>query len=221
MHPLVYGDYPPVMRSRVGDRLPRLAAEESARVRGSFDFVGFNHYPITRVRAAETNSGWTPKDYYADAAVQSNEILNHAHYGEMVPPPWALGKLLNHLKLKYENPPIFIHEIGAGENPDDPPGAIVYDDEFRSQLLQDYLEVVHMSMRNGSDVRGYFVWSFLDVFEFLYGYLTRFGLCGVDMNAAGRTRYLRSSARWYAGFLHGGELRPTAFNGSSYAAADE
>jgi hypothetical protein len=62
--------------------------------------------------------------------------------------------------------------------------------------------------RNGSDARGYFVWSFLDVFEFLFAYKMRFGLCGVDMNAGARTRYVRSSARWYAGFLRGGELRP-------------
>ena len=62
--------------------------------------------------------------------------------------------------------------------------------------------------RNGSDARGYFVWSFLDVFEFLFAYELRFGLCGVDMAAAARTRYPRSSARWYAGFLRGGELRP-------------
>jgi len=52
------------------------------------------------------------------------------------------------------------------------------------------------------------VWSFLDVFEFLFAYRLRFGLCGVDMAAAARTRYARSSARWYAGFLRGGELRP-------------
>jgi beta-glucosidase len=51
------------------------------------------------------------------------------------------------------------------------------------------------------------VWSLLDGFEFLYGYRMRFGLCGVDMNAEGRTRYMRNSARWYAGFLNGGELR--------------
>jgi beta-glucosidase len=62
--------------------------------------------------------------------------------------------------------------------------------------------------RNGSDARGYFVWSFLDVFEFIFAYRMRFGLCGVDMNAGARTRYVRSSARWYAGFLRGGELRP-------------
>lgn len=65
----------------------------------------------------------------------------------------------------------------------------------------------HNLCRNGSDARGYFVWSFLDVFEFIFAYRVRFGLCGVDMRAAARTRYARSSARWYAGFLRGGELR--------------
>jgi beta-glucosidase len=54
------------------------------------------------------------------------------------------------------------------------------------------------------------VWSFLDVFEFLFGYSARFGLCGVDMDSQGRTRHVRNSARWYSGFLHGGELRPVA-----------
>jgi beta-glucosidase len=70
MYPLVYGDYPPVMRSRVGDRLPRLAAEESAIVCGSFDFVGFDHYLIMRVRTAEMDASRKPKDYYADAGAQ-------------------------------------------------------------------------------------------------------------------------------------------------------
>lgn len=67
--------------------------------------------------------------------------------------------------------------------------------------------------RNGSDARGYFVWSFLDVFELLFGYASRFGLCGVDMNAVERTRYMRNSARWYSSFLKGGELRPGSPSG--------
>ena len=62
--------------------------------------------------------------------------------------------------------------------------------------------------RNGSDARGYFVWSFLDVFEVLFAYKVRFGLYGVDFGDEARTRYARHSARWYAGFIHGGELRP-------------
>ncbi|KAG2636140.1 hypothetical protein PVAP13_2NG427000 [Panicum virgatum] len=193
MHPLVYGDYPPVMRSRVGGRLPRLSAEESAAVRGSFDFVGFNHYLILRVRSSgeeEEDSGQRSRDYYVDAAVQNP--LQTITEGRIESPPWALGKLLEHLKVKYGNPPVVIHENGVGDAPDGTPGAIEFDDEFR----------------NGSDARGYFVWSFLDVFEFLFAYELRFGLCGVDMAAAARTRYPRSSARWYAGFLRGGELRP-------------
>jgi len=51
MHLLVYGDYPLVMRSRVGDRLPALSMEDLARLSGSFDFVGFNHYLILRVQS--------------------------------------------------------------------------------------------------------------------------------------------------------------------------
>ena len=69
--------------------------------------------------------------------------------------------------------------------------------------------------RNGSSVHGYFVWSFLDVFEVLFAYRFRFGLYGVDFSDADRTRYVRHSARWYAGFLRGGELRPAASSGAN------
>jgi beta-glucosidase len=73
MHPLVYGDYPPVMRTRVGARLPALTAAESEKIRGSFDFVGFNHHLILRVRSIHADSIQNPVDYYVDAAVESND----------------------------------------------------------------------------------------------------------------------------------------------------
>jgi beta-glucosidase len=69
MYPLVYGDYPPVMRSRAGSRLPGLTMEQSKKVSGSFDFVGFNHYPDTLTRADESAFSLKQRDYYADAAV--------------------------------------------------------------------------------------------------------------------------------------------------------
>ncbi|CAM0952358.1 unnamed protein product [Alopecurus aequalis] len=195
MHPLVYGDYLPVMRTRIGARLPALTALESEK--------------------PDTGSSQTPVDYYVDAAVEnpSRELAK----GEIETAPWSLRKLLEHLKLNYGNPPVWIHENGYG----DAPGTLSKaehdgDDEDRAEFLQDYLEALHLSIRNGSDARGYFVWSFLDVFEYLFGYSMRFGLCGVDMGAQGRTRYVRSSARWYSGFLHGGELRPVAHFRKSY-----
>lgn len=42
--PLIYGDYPAVMRERVGDRLPHFTADEVKKVVGSFDFIGLNYY---------------------------------------------------------------------------------------------------------------------------------------------------------------------------------
>lgn len=57
--------------------------------------------------------------------------------------------------------------------------------------------------RNGSNTQGYFVWSFIDTFEFQFGYTTKFGLYGVDFKSEEKTRYQRKSAQWYAQFLAG------------------
>ncbi|CAM0952364.1 unnamed protein product [Alopecurus aequalis] len=217
MHPLVYGDYPPVMRNRVGARLPPLTEEHSKKLSGSFDFVGFNHYLVVRTQADESAINLKKRDYYADAAISQNQFKGPQE-GSSESTSWGLGKLLDHLRLMYRNPPVVIHENGK-EEVSKIPGKIVVDDDYRSEFLQSYLEVLYQSIQNGSDTRGYFVWSFLDVFEFLYGYRFRFGLCGVDMNVKGRTRYMRNSARWYSDFLNGGKLRPLSLPGKACSAA--
>ncbi|XP_037431249.1 beta-glucosidase 31-like [Triticum dicoccoides] len=219
MHPLVHGDYPPVMRKNVGSRLPSFTDEELKRVLGSFDFVGFNHYIVLYVKADLSKLDDELRDYMGDAAVQYDMPFlkkNQLLFGlkrdyQSSTPPWALKKMLGHLQLKYKNPIVMIHENGAaGKNAPD-------DDKFRSQYLQDYIEATLESSRNGSNVQGYFVWSFLDMFEYIFGYRMGFGLYGVDFNSEERTRYQRHSAKWYTGFLHGGELRPVALPGKAYS----
>ena len=69
MHPMVYGDYPPVMRKNVGSRLPSFTDEERKRVTGSFDFVGFNHYIAVYVKADLSRLDQKLRDYMFDAAV--------------------------------------------------------------------------------------------------------------------------------------------------------
>jgi hypothetical protein len=68
---MVYGDYPPVMRKNVGSRrLPSFTDEERGRVKGSFDFVGFNHYVVVYVRADLGRLDQKLRDYMGDAAVK-------------------------------------------------------------------------------------------------------------------------------------------------------
>nr|QHG10988.1 TG1 [Avena strigosa] len=207
MHPLVYGDYPPVMKSRVGARLPAITMDLSKNLTGSFDFIGLNHYLMLNARHDEHAFNLKHRDYAADTAIA--DAMKDIQEGHGKYAPWALGSLLDHMRVNYGNPPIIIHENGRADFVKDP-STIRTDDYPRSEVLQDYLEVLHMSIRNGSDARGYFVWSFLDLFELANGNTLRFGLIGVDMTVKERTRYVRNSARWYSSFLNGGELRQPA-----------
>jgi len=68
MHPLTYGDYPPMMRRRVGPRLPKFTVEQSRKLSGSCDFIGLTHYEVNRMRADENAFGSEQRDYYADTA---------------------------------------------------------------------------------------------------------------------------------------------------------
>ena len=73
-----------------------------------------------------------------------------------------------------------------------------------------------MLFRNGSNVRGYFARSFLDVFELLDGYRSSFGLYYVDRDDPHLKRHPKLSAYWYSSFLKSGRSSSTAFidNGS-------
>ncbi|KAE9610948.1 putative beta-glucosidase [Lupinus albus] len=62
--------------------------------------------------------------------------------------------------------------------------------------------------RNGANVRGYFVWSFLDVFEILGGFEISFGLHYIDMNDPTLRRQPKLSALWYSNFLNGRTMDP-------------
>lgn len=60
--------------------------------------------------------------------------------------------------------------------------------------------------REGSNTKGYFVWSFVDAFELLYGYNYTFGLYYVNFSDPNQTRYPKISQRWYSNFLKGGNV---------------
>ncbi|CAD6260298.1 unnamed protein product [Miscanthus lutarioriparius] len=72
-------------------------------------------------------------------------------------------------------------------------------DTERSSYIHDYLTYLSFAIRKGADVRGYFVWSLMDTFEWNAGYTIKYGLCHVDFKPLKRTPKL--SAKWYSKFI--------------------
>ncbi|MCY0880356.1 MAG: family 1 glycosylhydrolase, partial [Firmicutes bacterium] len=68
-------------------------------------------------------------------------------------------------------------------------------DTLRTEYVRDHLLAVSEAMAHGADVRGYYLWSFLDNFEWEQGYAPRFGIVRVDYPA--QTRTPKDSAWWY------------------------
>ncbi|CAL9048642.1 unnamed protein product [Musa banksii] len=209
LDPIYYGDYPLVMRERLGDRLPKFSEAEKELLQNAIDFVGLNHY-TTRFIAHVENPG--DIHFYQ---VQQMERIEKWQCGEAIGEraasdwlyvvPWGIRKVLNYIAIHYHDPPIYVTENGMDQ--EETETAIleeVLDDKLRVEYFKSYLAAVAQAIRDGADVRGYFAWSFLDNFEWAQGYTKRFGLVYVDYKN-GLARYPKSSALWFSHFLKSSE----------------
>ncbi|SBT94064.1 beta-glucosidase [Streptomyces sp. DI166] len=115
----------------------------------------------------------------------------------------ALHELLLRLRDDLPGTPLVITENGAAyDDYADPQGEVK--DPERVAYLHAHLAAVHRAIEDGADVRGYFLWSLLDNFEWAYGYSKRFGIVHVDFATQRRT--FKDSARWYAEVIARGGL---------------
>ncbi|MHC4064952.1 MAG: family 1 glycosylhydrolase [Planctomycetota bacterium] len=117
--------------------------------------------------------------------------------------PDGLRRLLHWLTERYPSLPIYITENGACFD-DKPDEAGLVNDQMRIGFLQDHLAAALAAMSEGINVRGFFVWSLVDNFEWACGYAKRFGLIRCDFETQRRT--VKASGRWYARFIASGQL---------------
>ncbi|XP_073111429.1 beta-glucosidase 18-like isoform X8 [Elaeis guineensis] len=119
--------------------------------------------------------------------------------------PDGMEKIIMYIMQRYNNIPMFITENGyaQGSTSNDPTTDML-NDTSRVEYLHGYLTSLTRAVRQGADVRGYFIWSLLDNFEWLYGYTQRFGLYHVNFETQERTP--RLSAKWFKEFLEGPEV---------------
>ncbi|KAK3031011.1 hypothetical protein RJ639_036861 [Escallonia herrerae] len=210
LDPIYYGDYPVVMRERLGDQLPIFSQKDKVLLRNSVDFIGLNHYTSKFVthgtKNDEVNEFYRAQELERIAEWEGGEVIGlKAASPWLYVVPWGIRKVLNYIAQRYGNPPIYITENGMDDEDDGTvPLHEMLDDKLRVCYFKGYLTAVALAIMDGTNVRGYFAWSLLDNFEWHLGYTKRFGLIYVDYKN-GLSRHLKSSAYWFLRFLKGGE----------------
>ncbi|CAI0378601.1 unnamed protein product [Linum tenue] len=210
MDPITYGRYPQNMVDLVGTRLPTFNDEDSASLRGSYDFLGLNYYTAYY---SMNNPAFDPEhlEYLKDShAITTATGADGKLIGPQLGSSWqylypqGLQYLLNYTKDEYRNPHIYITENGLSQE-DDPTQTIeeATQDDTRIQFYDSHLDSVLQSMTGYNvNVSGFFAWSFADNYEWNDGYSVRFGFYYIDYTDGHLTRYPKSSACWYTNFLN-------------------
>jgi beta-glucosidase len=189
----------PVLKGRYPERLEpvlrfwnrRIQDADFDLIKTPIDFLGVNNYTrhvvkrtVLPVSVPGPGCSFAKPDYPGVEFTQKGwEVY-----------PQGLSDILTDVKNEYGNPRVFVTENGAAYLDEVTDGRI--HDGRRIGYLRRHIEKVGEAIRDGCDVRGYFVWSFLDNFEWEAGYTQRFGLYYVDY--ATQRRILKDSGRWYA-----------------------
>ncbi|KAK8947142.1 Beta-glucosidase 22 [Platanthera zijinensis] len=203
LNPVVFGDYPKIMKKIAGSKLPNFTSSQSNLLRGSYDFIGLNHYSSAFVSDNSDILKESLRDFTSDMAARLGTSSNSSASTQFDPShvvldPIGLQKMLEYLKQNYGDPPLYVEENGYcfGANI-----STAVNDTARVDALSDYIKATLEAIRSGVNAKGYFAWSFIDVFEYLNGYKSSCGLYHVDFADELRPRTPKLSARWYSNFL--------------------
>lgn len=191
---ILEGSYPPTIR-RLQERFgvsDQIDVAELAATRVDLDFLGVNYYNINRFRHDPTATG--PPEYPgADGAVATLPPGPLTEMGWGVEPE-GLTEVLGRAAEMAPSLPLYVTENGAAYPDEVGASGEVWDDD-RIRYLDSHISAVADALDRGVDVRGYFVWSVFDNFEWASGYAIRFGIVRVDYETLERT--VKKSGWWY------------------------
>src|SRR4051794_29129537 len=184
-----------------------------AAIGGRVDTLGVNYYSPTYVAAWDGQGEQESADGHASGAgtpwpgadrVQFPRLPGHRTDMDWLVDASGLSDTLTRVHREYPSTPLVVTENGAAY-PDVVSADGVVHDADRIAYLQGHIGAVADAIEAGADVRGYYLWSFLDNFEWSFGYSKRFGLVHVDYETLVRTP--KDSARFYSEVLAAGGLR--------------
>jgi beta-glucosidase len=203
LDPLLRGRYPDDMRAHMTRfcDLSFVADGDEAIMNAPIDVLGVNFYQPTYVSAKPGAPG-SPV-HPGTEGVAFREPVGPVTDMNWQIEPAALTRLLERLQRDY-GVPLLITENGAAY-PDGPAADTGHvGDRRRIEYLDGHLRACHDAIARGVDLRGYFVWSFMDNYEWAEGYAKRFGIVHVDY--ATQQRVAKDSAWWYRDVIRRGGL---------------
>jgi len=174
----------------------KFSKDESEIISRKIDFLGINYYTTSFVRYNKFN----PPLYMEPV---KKTIFERDDMGiEIV--PFGLWEICRKMRDEYENPPIYITENGRCC-----PDAFVHDsaihDTERIRYIKDHLRYCRVAVNEGCNLKGYFYWSLLDNFEWIFGYNKRFGL--VYMFYPTQNRVCKDSFFYYQKIINNADFR--------------
>jgi beta-glucosidase len=188
LDPVFKGEYPQALFDYIGPHQPKVQAGDLEAIHQPLDYLGLNHY----------NSDLVSFDLLGG--------LNKARLTPFSSPGWGQTEMgwgihpaglkgeVNYIKENYGNPALYLTENGCAM-PDLPDQNGFVRDWDRIRFIQAHLQALHEAIQEGANVKGYFVWSIFDNFEWERGYSKRFGLVRIDFETL--ERIPKQSAHWY------------------------
>jgi beta-glucosidase len=186
----------PVLRGRYPEDAPPLPIQDGdeALIGQPLDVLGVNYYSrhVTRAGPGANGAPWPWVGARDVEFVQRG--LPRTEMGWEIDPS-GLYEVLTRVHREYPPIPLFVTENGAAFADEPAPDGSVPDPD-RIAYLDGHFRAAHRAIEEGVDLRGYFVWSLMDNFEWGHGYSKRFGLVHIDYETLQRTP--KDSARWFA-----------------------
>lgn len=194
--PVMAGKYPEKMFKECQEKYnsPKIQAGDMELIReAKIDYLGINYY-MRKVVAHNPNSIGNIDDAFKYVRVKDGIYTD---WGWEIYPQ-GLYELLSKIQNDYGKIDFYITENGMGfADKEEENGEVI--DNDRLDYIKQHIIQVHRCLENNISIKGYYVWSAIDLLSWTSGYEKRYGLIKVDFKTLERS--IKKSGRWYAKFI--------------------
>ncbi len=194
LFPVMTGRYGRELIDKEGPDMASFTPDEMKTIGTKLDFIGYNAYYGDPVRSADNEKGYElmplPKSY---PRTEMNWGIS----------PKAVYYTLKHSQDNFPGIPMYITENGmACDDVETDRGEVL--DVDRLEYLRTHLEMCSKAVSDGINLKGYFLWSLMDNFEWAWGYTKRFGI--VRVNYSNMARTVKLSGKYYSSVIKAGRV---------------